>query len=158
VGSVLEYGSVCYTGMARTHMLRLERVQYRGIRIALGLIFSKNSLGILSGIAPLAERFVYLNFRCFVAVFYRLDHPLEKRLETLRELNLGRCIAGYCDVLPLNIVSSASFTRHDLPALLASHFGGTFRGSDIYVFGGGSPRAVDSDMLHRWFFIRMALW
>jgi hypothetical protein len=31
VGSVLEYGSVCYSGMARTHMLRLERVQYRGI-------------------------------------------------------------------------------------------------------------------------------
>jgi hypothetical protein len=45
-----------------------------------------------------------------VAVFYRLDHPLKKRLETLRELNLGRSIAGYSDVLPLNIVPSESFT------------------------------------------------
>jgi hypothetical protein len=47
---------------------------------------------------------------------------LKKRLENLKELNLGRCIAGYSDVLPLNIVSSESFTRHDLPALLAAHF------------------------------------
>jgi hypothetical protein len=83
-----------------------------------------NSLGVLSCIEPLAERFVYLNFRYLVAVFYRLDHPLKRRLETLGELNLGRCIAGYSDVLPLNIVSSESFTRHDLPALLATHFVG----------------------------------
>jgi hypothetical protein len=57
-----------------------------------------------------------------VAVLYRLDHPLKRRLKTLRELNLGRCIAGYSDVLPLNIVSSESFTRHGFAALLASHF------------------------------------
>jgi hypothetical protein len=31
---------------------------------------------------------------------------------------------GYSDVLSLNIVSSRSFTRHDLPALLATHFVG----------------------------------
>jgi hypothetical protein len=68
-------------------------------------------------------------------VFYRLDHALKRRLETLRELNLGRCIAGYSDVLPLNIVSAESLTRHDLAALLATHFvgdqshgRGTFRG------------------------------
>jgi hypothetical protein len=67
-------------------------------------------------------RFEYLNFRYLVVVFYRLDHPLKRRLETLRELNLDRCIAGYSDVLPLNIV--LSFTRHDLPALLATHFVG----------------------------------
>jgi hypothetical protein len=63
-----------------------------------------NSLESLSGIAPLAERFVHLNFRDLVAVVYRLDHRLKRRLETLMELNLGRCIAGYSDVLPLNIV------------------------------------------------------
>jgi hypothetical protein len=65
-------------------MLRMERVQYRGIRTAVGLmcLTPNNSLGDLSGIAPLAERFVYLNFRYLVAVFYRLDHPLKRRLET----------------------------------------------------------------------------
>jgi hypothetical protein len=86
VKSVSEYGSVCYSGMARTHMLQLERVQCRGIRIVLGLMCStpNNSLGVLSGIVPLAERFVYLNFRYLVAVFYRLDHPKKR--------NLGRCV------------------------------------------------------------------
>jgi hypothetical protein len=44
-----------------------------------------------------------------------------RRLETLRELNFGRCIAGYSDVLPENIVLSESFTRFDLLALLANH-------------------------------------
>jgi hypothetical protein len=67
---------------------------------------------------------VYLNFRYFVAVFYRLDHSLKKRLKTLRELNLGLLIAGYSDVLPLNIVLSKSFTQHNLMTLLATHFVG----------------------------------
>jgi hypothetical protein len=31
IGSVLEYGSVCFTNMAKTHMLGLERVQYRAL-------------------------------------------------------------------------------------------------------------------------------
>jgi hypothetical protein len=29
IGSVLEYGPVCYAGIARTHILLLERIQYR---------------------------------------------------------------------------------------------------------------------------------
>jgi hypothetical protein len=73
-----------------------------------------------------------------------------RSLETLEELNLGRSIAGYFDVLPLNIVSSESCThctRHNLPALLATNFVGYHRvqNSDIYVFGCGSSRAVDGD-------------
>jgi hypothetical protein len=38
IGSVLEYGSVCFTNMIKTHMLCLERVQYRALWIALGLM------------------------------------------------------------------------------------------------------------------------
>jgi hypothetical protein len=38
IGSVLKYGSVCFTKMARTHMLGLEMVKYRAMRIALGLM------------------------------------------------------------------------------------------------------------------------
>jgi hypothetical protein len=52
---------------------------------------------------------------------------VKRSLETLEELNLGRSIAGYFDVLPLNIVSSESFTRHNLPALLATNFVGYHR-------------------------------
>jgi hypothetical protein len=72
IGSVLEYGSVCFTNVARTHMLGLERFQYRVLRIVLGLMGSspKNCLDDLRGILPLAERFAYLNFRDLVAAFY----------------------------------------------------------------------------------------
>jgi hypothetical protein len=35
---------------------------------------------------------------------------------------LGCCIADYSDVLPLNVVASESFTKHDFPAFLATHF------------------------------------
>jgi hypothetical protein len=107
--------------MAKTHMLGLERVQYRALRIALGLIGStpNNSLGVLSGI-PLAERFAYLNFRYLVAAFCRLGHPLRERLGVLGALNIGRCIRGYSDVLSLDKVPSESFTWHELPFILGT--------------------------------------
>jgi hypothetical protein len=62
---LLEYGS----NMARTHMLALELVEYRSLRIALGLIGStpKNCLGVLGGIPPLAKRLAYLIFRFLIA-------------------------------------------------------------------------------------------
>jgi hypothetical protein len=92
------------------------------LRIALGLMRStpNNCLGVLSGIPPLAERFTYLNFSYLVAAFYRLGYPLRERLGVLGALNLGHCIKGYSDVLSLDIVPSESFTRHELPALVAS--------------------------------------
>jgi hypothetical protein len=48
-------------------------VHYRALRIVLGLMGStpNNCLGVLGGIPTLAERFTYLNFRHFVAAFYR---------------------------------------------------------------------------------------
>jgi hypothetical protein len=69
---------------------------------------------------------------------------------TLGELNLGHCIAGYSNVFPLNIVSPESFTRHDLPALLATYFVGDHMETALsrvqfYVFSGGSPVTVDGD-------------
>jgi hypothetical protein len=91
-----------------------------------------------SAIAPLAERFVYLNFRYLVTVFYRIDQPMKKRLKTLKKLNIGHCIASYSDVLQLNI-TGYSFCGW-------SHGNSTFRGSDIYVFGGGFPRAAHGDI------------
>jgi hypothetical protein len=33
IGLVLEYGSVCFTNMAKTHLLGLERVEYRALRV-----------------------------------------------------------------------------------------------------------------------------
>jgi hypothetical protein len=80
--------------MAQTHMLALERVQYRLLRIALSLMGStpNNCLEVLSGIPPLGEKFAYLNIRYLVAAFYRLVHHLKEMLWTLGALNIGRCI------------------------------------------------------------------
>jgi hypothetical protein len=111
---------------------------------------------------------VYLNFRNLVAIFYRLGHPLNRRPETLMELNLGRCIEGYSDVLPPSIVSSESFTRHHLPALLATHFvgdkmKGAFSGFQTSMYSVLAPRQLltvttkYAASLHRWFFIGIAL-
>jgi hypothetical protein len=103
IGSVLEYGSVCFTNMARTHMMGWERVQYRALRIALGLMGpTPNCLGVLSGIPPLAERFAYLNFRCLVAALYQLGHPLRERFAVLGMLNMGRCIIGFSSMRVLH--------------------------------------------------------
>jgi hypothetical protein len=122
IGSVLEYDTVCFANTAKTHMLGLKSVQYRELRNALGLMGStpNNCLSALSGIPPLAERFVYLNFRYLVAAFCRLGLPFREKLEVLGALNIGYCIGGYSDVLSLDIVPSKSFTRHELPALLGT--------------------------------------
>jgi hypothetical protein len=66
-------------------MLGLERVQYRALRVALGLMGStpNKCLGVLSGIPQLAGRFTYFNFRYLVAAFCRLGHPLRMRLGVL---------------------------------------------------------------------------
>jgi hypothetical protein len=74
--------------MAKTHMLELERVQYRAFRVAFCLMGStpNNCLGVLSGIAPLVEIFSYLNYRYLVAAFYRLG----EKLVVLVALNMSR--------------------------------------------------------------------
>jgi hypothetical protein len=61
---------------------------------------------------------------------------LKRRLETLKELNMGRCIASYFDVSGAPGYSFCGW----------SHGKGTFRGSKIYVFGCSSPKAVDGDI------------
>jgi hypothetical protein len=58
---------------------------------------------------PLAGRLAYLNFRYFLAAFYRLGHPLRKRLGVLGALNMSRCIKGYSDDF-----SNETFTQHSL--------------------------------------------
>jgi hypothetical protein len=112
IGSVLDYASVCYSGMAKTHMLRLERVQYRDIRLALGLMCStsNNRLRVLSVIPSLSERFVYLNSRYLVAMFYRLRHSLREKLRNLGTINMSCCIQGYSNVLSMSY--RRSFALH----------------------------------------------
>jgi hypothetical protein len=73
VGSILDCVSVCYSGITKTHFLKLERLQYLGLRIALGLMQStpNNSLGVLSGVSSLAERCMDFHYRYLVTVFHK---------------------------------------------------------------------------------------
>lgn len=77
-----------------------------------------NSLGVLSGIAPLQSRIQYLNFRYFIAAFGKLGHLLKEKLIILNSLNPQRTIKSFETVIQYNILQSESYTKFDLKALL----------------------------------------
>ncbi|XP_058814360.1 uncharacterized protein LOC131678307 [Topomyia yanbarensis] len=56
---VMEYGCFCFRSAANTHIIKLERIQYRCLRIALGSMQSTHtmSLEVLAGVLPLKDRF-----------------------------------------------------------------------------------------------------
>jgi hypothetical protein len=122
IGSVLEYGSVCYARMARTHMLLLERIQYRGLRISMSLMGStpNNSLGVLSGIPPLRHRLFYLNFSYLVITFQKNGHPLHDRLQKLYDQSPQKCLIPFHEVSGLDIQPEVGYTRHELGAILST--------------------------------------
>jgi hypothetical protein len=124
IGLVLEYGSVCYAGMAKIHMLLLERIQYRVLRISMGLMGStpNNSLGVLSGIPPLRHRLFYLNFRYLVNTFQKNGHPLRDKLEKLNDLSPQKCLIPFHEVSRLDIQPEVGYTRHELEFLAPLHF------------------------------------
>jgi ribonuclease HI len=121
IGSVLEYASICYANMAKTHFLKLERIQYRGIRIALGLMKStpNNSLGVLSGKPPLEERFTYLNSKFLLKIFGKIDHPLQKTILDLKSLNPDRCMKGTNLIDYLEVTATMEYYQFDLAALVS---------------------------------------
>jgi hypothetical protein len=117
IGSVLEYSSVCYTGLARTQM-----VLYRTLRISMGLIGStpNNSLRVLSGNPLLRHRLLYLNFRFLVNAFQKNWHPLRDKLEKLNDLSPQKCLITLHEVSGLEIQPETGYTRHELGAILST--------------------------------------
>jgi hypothetical protein len=96
---------------------KLERLQYRGLRIALGLMQSTphNSLGVLRDVSSLAERCMYLNYRYLVIVYFTsmvIDHPLRKRFETLNRLNSERCMKGFALVAQFTVQPSRTYVQY----------------------------------------------
>jgi hypothetical protein len=59
IRSVLEYGCIVFDRMAGTHVLKLEKVQYRCLRVALGLMQSTHiqTFEVIGGVLPLRMRF-----------------------------------------------------------------------------------------------------
>ncbi|XP_058813149.1 uncharacterized protein LOC131677379 [Topomyia yanbarensis] len=66
--SVMEYGCICFRSAANTHIIKLERIQYRCLRIALGCMQSTHtmSLEVLAGVLPLKDRFWDLSSRLLI--------------------------------------------------------------------------------------------
>ncbi|XP_055544311.1 uncharacterized protein LOC129729621 isoform X2 [Wyeomyia smithii] len=66
--SVIEYGCFCFRTAANTHLIKLERLQYRCLRIALGCMHSTHtmSLEVLAGVLPLKDRFWDLTTRILI--------------------------------------------------------------------------------------------
>ncbi|XP_055631931.1 uncharacterized protein LOC129771858 [Toxorhynchites rutilus septentrionalis] len=86
--SVMEYGSFCFQSAAKTHLIKLERIQYLCLRIALGCMPSTHtmSLEVLAGLLPLKDRFNLLSLRFFIRC--KVMNPLViGNFEQLIELN-----------------------------------------------------------------------
>jgi hypothetical protein len=71
VGSILDFSSVCYSGKALTHFLKLDILQYRSL---MHQSTPNNSLRVLSGVSPLTKRCMYLNYIYLVTVFHKHGH------------------------------------------------------------------------------------
>jgi hypothetical protein len=69
--------------MAATHMLKLEKIQYRCLRIALGLMQSTHA------VPPLRLRFSMLNHKYLISGFSTGGHPLRRLLAMLSRLNVN---------------------------------------------------------------------
>ncbi len=71
IRSVLDYGCIAFDRAADTHLLKLERIQYRSLRIALGLMQSTHvqTVEVIAGVEPLRLRISMLNQWFLTAVF-----------------------------------------------------------------------------------------
>jgi hypothetical protein len=94
IRSVLRYDCIAFARMAATYMLKLERIQYRTLRIALGLMQSTHvqTLEDIGGVPPLRLRFPMLNYKYFTAVFSTGGHPLRRLLAVLSRLNSTKMV------------------------------------------------------------------
>jgi hypothetical protein len=59
IRSILEYGCIVFDRLADKHMLKLERIQYRCLRVAAGLMQSTHlqTMEVLAGVEPLRLRY-----------------------------------------------------------------------------------------------------
>lgn len=83
----MEYGCITFGGAAKTHILKLERIQYRAIRICLGSMMSTHtgSLEVMAGIKPLKLRYEELNLR-YLIKSVPLDLQFGRDLSILKNL------------------------------------------------------------------------
>jgi hypothetical protein len=94
IRSILEFGCIASDQMAATYMLKLDRIQYRCLSIALGLIPSTlvQTLLVIGGVPPLRLGFSILNHRYLISAFLTGGHPLRRLLAVLSRLNSRKMV------------------------------------------------------------------
>jgi hypothetical protein len=120
IRSVLEYECIAFDRMAGTHMLKLERVQYRCLRIALGLMQSTlvQTLQVIGGVPPLRMRFLMLNHGYLISAFSTAGHTLRHELAALSGLNSPKIVREFNVVESYNLEPARSVYEYPLGALL----------------------------------------
>ncbi|XP_055549966.1 uncharacterized protein LOC129732771 [Wyeomyia smithii] len=116
--SVLEYGCFCFRSAAKTHIIKLERIQYRCLRIALGCMHSTHtmSLEVLAGVLPLKDRFWIINSRILVKSDI-LNPMIINNFERLVELqSQTRFMTVYFNYMSQNI-NPSSFPSNNIYSL-----------------------------------------
>jgi ribonuclease HI len=120
IRSVLEYGCIAFDRAADTHILKLERIQYRCLRIALGLMQSTHvqTVEIIARIEPLRLRYSMLNQRFLTSVFSNETNPLKAKLCSLKSMQSPKIIREFDIVNSFNLQATASVYNPPLDALL----------------------------------------
>jgi hypothetical protein len=104
-----------------THFKKLQRVQWRALRISLGLMQSTHTgtVEVLSGVPLLNLRFSYLNRRFLIIAFSKGSDTLRGRLQTLADLGSGKMMREFTSVQALGIEPSDSYVQHSFRGLLS---------------------------------------
>jgi hypothetical protein len=106
--------------LADNHMLKLERILYRCLRIALGLMQSTHvqTVEIIAGAEPLRLRYSMLNQRFLTKVLSSASHPLRKKLSELHSMGSPKIIREFSIISSLNINPRRLIYNYHLDALL----------------------------------------
>ena len=121
--SVMEYGSFCFRSAAGTHILQLQRIQYRCLRIALGCMHSTHTMSIevLAGVLPLPERFYELSLRFLMRCEARNPLVIENFEKLLSVEVQTKRMPLYYEFLTLPSVSILPFEQANLNHLCSTN-------------------------------------
>ena len=114
--SVMEYGSFCFASASDTHMIKLQRIQYRCLRIAMGCMQSTHtmSLEVLAGVLPIKNRFRELSLR-FLIRCETMNPVVIDNFERLLQMNPQirfMCVYHHYITLDVNPSTFTSESRH----------------------------------------------
>jgi hypothetical protein len=115
----VSFGGWVHCQMAGTHMLKLEIVQYRSLKIYLGLMQSTHvqTLEVIGGVPPLRMRFSMLHHGYLISTFSIAGHPHQQKLAKLSRLNSPKIVREFNEVEGYNLEPVRSVYEYPLGAV-----------------------------------------